>query len=52
MANITNSTSNTLITGTSGNDTIPNDYETENVTILSGNGNDWIENKSDYLIDN
>ena len=47
MANISNSTANTLVTGTSSADSI---YNTGgNVTINSGSGNDTINNQSqDY----
>ena len=44
MANISNSTANTLVTGTSSADSI---YNTGgNVTINSGSGNDTINNQS------
>ncbi|MBR1730251.1 MAG: hypothetical protein IJ728_12100 [Selenomonadaceae bacterium] len=44
MANISNSKSNTLITGSSGADSIKNSAGANYVTIESGGGNDYIKN--------
>ena len=46
MAEISNSSSNTVVNGTSGNDTINNVgfNPLSNVTIVSGNGDDYISN--------
>ena len=50
MANISNSTSNTLITGTSDADTIENLSGGRYVTIESGDGDDVIQNKARYSL--
>ena len=47
--NISNSTANTTVTGSSGNDSISNEYTATRAAIYSGDGNDTIFNQADKV---